>query len=126
MKDFWHEWRGTLDGIPTMYIRRLIAHNGFRLDLHAFVGVDNKECFHTHPARAIRFVLWGGYIEELEGGTLRIWPPFRAGFVEPSLSHRVAGLLFGRSFSLWLRWPKSAEVELRGTGWAEQSTDKQE
>lgn len=115
----WDEWRGRLDNVPVMWIRQLARWRGFRVDLHKFVGPDLPGCFHTHPAKAWRLVLWGGYVEELENGAKVPWRPGAAGFVQPALSHRIDTLLNGRcSYSLWIRWPKSAEVELRGPGWA--------
>lgn len=115
----WDEWRGSLDGRPTMWIRRLYgskARGG--VDLHKMVRPDDPGCFHTHPAYAVRVVLWGGYIEELEDGTLARRGPGYVGMVKPDLSHRVDSLLNGRaSYSLWLRGPKRATTELRGPGW---------
>jgi hypothetical protein len=114
---FWDEWRGSLDGRPTMWIKHLLSHKGFKVDLHKFVKADDKECFHTHPAKSIRVILWGGYFEELETGEIKIWLPFMFGRVAPRLSHRIAGLVFKRSYSLWIRWPKTHDIELNGTGW---------
>jgi hypothetical protein len=138
----WDGWRGSLDGRPTMWIKTLLAFRGFKLDLHKMVAPDDAGCYHTHPAKAVRLVLWGGYWEEIHtecacsdprpceeasGDAGRCWSlshqrwrPGRVGVVQPELCHRIASL-FGRvSYSLWLRWPKSAEVQLRGYGWARQ------
>jgi len=120
MEDFWDEWRGSLDGRPTMWIKRLFEYKGYRVDLHKFVRADDKECFHTHPAKAIRIVLWGGYYEELESEKIKLWFPLMFGVVRPELSHRVAGTVFKASYSLWIRWPKTEKVELRGAGWPAQ------
>jgi hypothetical protein len=135
----WHEWRGSLDGRPTMYIKRLLQLPFWRragkllscrVDLHKFVAADDEGCFHTHPAYAIRLVLWGGYVEQAahddqESGVLRTehvwWEPGDIGLVRPELAHRVARLLKGRaSYSLWLRGPICADVKLVGDGWAKQ------
>jgi len=117
----WDEWRGDLDGRVVMRIKRLINFKGFRLDLHKFIAEDSADCFHTHPAIAIRLVLFGGYIEELESGKLVVWKPLRIGIVRPSLSHRTSTLLNPKrgSYSLWFRFPKTRKIELRGTGWPE-------
>lgn len=115
------EWRGSLDGRPTLLIKHLLCGRGVHVDIHKMVGADDTECFHTHPAWAIRLVLWGGYVEEREGGRWRLWFPLRIGIVCPSLSHRIAGFRNGRaSWSLWVRFPKVAKVELRGDGWEKQ------
>lgn len=117
-RDFWTEWRGDLQGRVVMQIKQLCCVFGWRVDLHRFVDADAPECFHTHPSLAFRVVLWGGYVEELEGGRLRIWRPGMAGVVRPELSHRVASLRNGRSsWSLWIRGPKCARIELLGVGW---------
>jgi hypothetical protein len=116
------EWRGGLNGQVTMWIKRLWSWRGFRLDLHKMVGPDDPDCFHTHPAYAVRLVLWGGYVEERADRCWCAWFPGRIGIVRPSLAHRVGGLFFRYSLSLWLRFPKSAEIELIGDGWARQTT----
>lgn len=115
------EWRGSMDGRPTLWVKHLLCGRGFHVDLHKMTAADDPECFHTHPAYAIRLVLWGGYAEQVEDGRWRMWFPARLGVVPPGLSHRVAGLRNGRaSWSLWVRFRKVAKVELRGTGWREQ------
>lgn len=133
---FWDEWRGSLDGRPTMWISRLIQipfwrRNGkwlsFRVDLHKFVGADDPGCFHSHPAWAIRVPYWGGYVEEIFSPPLRhfkilrTWKPLSIGIVPPSLTHRVDALLNGvASYSLWIRGPICASTKLEGDGWAAQ------
>lgn len=113
----WDGWIGTPGGFPTLWFKRLAEWRGVRVSLHKMVGRDDPDCFHTHPAWAVRIVLWGGYIEEVEGGRFHTWWPGRVGIVRPSLSHRIAGLRNGRaSFSLWLRGPKCARIQLRGSG----------
>lgn len=64
----WDERRGSLDGRPTMWSRRLVRVRGWTIDLHKFVGPDDPGCFHTHPSRTFRLVQAGGYVEEVEGG----------------------------------------------------------
>lgn len=110
-----------MDGRPTLWERRLVSFNGRVVDLHKMVAKDDPDCFHTHPSYAIRIVVWGGYVEELEGGSHRMWRPGMIGIVPPALSHRVAGLRNGRaSYSIWIRLRKRAKVELRGEGWQQQ------
>ena len=117
----WDEWRGSMDGRPTLWVRHIARRAGRLIDIHKMVAKDDPECFHTHPAYAIRVILWGGYIEELEGGKHRTWLPGMIGLVRPTCSHRIAGLRNGRvSYSLWLRFRKRSPVELRGHGWATQ------
>lgn len=118
MTGFWHFWIGNADDRPTFFSRHLVHWLGCRLDLHKFVGADLPGCFHTHPAVAVRLVLWGGYTEEMEDGRHRTWVPGMVGVIRPADSHRVATLLNGRSsWSLWLRFRVVAEVRLRGPGW---------
>lgn len=114
----WDEWRGTQDGRPTLWIRRIFAVAGRRADLHKIIAADDPDCFHTHPAYAIRVILFGGYVEEIEGGRLKQWRPGMIGIVRPSLCHRIHALRNRRfSLSLWIRFRKRAPVRLRGGGW---------
>ena len=116
----WDEWRGSLDGRPVMFTKHLAHWRGVRLDLHKMMRADDADCFHTHPAWAVRCVLWGGYVEERAGGVWRAFFPGRVGIVRPALAHRIAGLFHNSSFSVWLRFPKCAEVKLIGEGWKQQ------
>lgn len=111
-------WVGAVDGVPTFFGKHLFHWRGYRIDLHKFVGTDGAECFHTHPAWAVRLVLWGGYVEEVEYRGLRTWRPGMIGIVAPEFSHRLHRLRNGRvSYSLWFRVPKSARTQLHGLGW---------
>lgn len=134
--ELWDEWRGSLDGRPTMWISRLLKLPFWkragkwlscRVDLHKFTGRDDPGCFHTHPAYAIRIVLWGGYIDQVYPTMHYVaWRPGRIGLVRPELSHRVAGIYENRpaSYSLWLRGPICADVRLDGDGWKQQETER--
>ncbi len=110
----WDEWRG--QGMqPVLWIKKLVRFRGCIIQIHKFVRSDGKGCFHTHPAWAIRVVLWGGYVEELWDGRKRTWWPGRIGVVHPELEHRTDRLLNGKnSYSLWLRGPRCREIVLRG------------
>lgn len=115
MKISWDEWRGSFDGRPALFIKKVAAFRWLTVQLHKFVRADDPECFHTHPAYAVRIILWGGYVEELGDGRLVTWKPFRLGIVRPSLEHRIDSLLNSKaSYSLWLRGPKVAKIKLRG------------
>ncbi len=118
MKFPWDQWVGTDAGRVVMRIKRLASFRGRNVDLHGFVGADEPGCYHTHPARAVRVVLWGGYVEELEDGTRKTWRPGMVGLIRPELSHRVAELRNGRfSLSLWIRGRCTHPINLRGSGW---------
>ena len=116
---WWSEWVGSLDGRPTMYVTPLLARFGCRVDLHKFVGVDDPGCFHTHPAWAIRVILRGGYVEEVHNRFYDGWPPGRIGIIRPTFCHRVSHLRASGEpcYSLWIRGPKVAKIQLRGDGW---------
>jgi len=121
----WDDWRGSFDGRPTLWRRRLVEWRGRCVDVHKMVAKDDADCFHTHPAYAVRVILWGGYVEELEGGRHRMWRPGMVGLVAPACSHRVAGLRNGRaSYSLWVRFRKCAAIEFRGDGWKREKCRK--
>jgi hypothetical protein len=124
---WWHEWRGQAE--PTMWIHHIYPKRFVRntegrrtgklfIDVHKFAAKDDPDCFHTHPAYAIRIILWGGYVEELEDGRHRTWFPGMVGVITPAYSHRIAGLRNGRSsYSLWIRFRELGPVRLRGAGW---------
>lgn len=117
-------WIGSLDGRPTLWTRDLLRWRGWRVSLHRMVSADDPGCFHTHPAWAFRLVLAGGYIEEREDGASFAWMPGTFGIVRPSLSHRIARLVNEScSYSLWVRAPKSREIQLNGPGWPRRSDD---
>lgn len=114
----WDEWRGSLDGRPTLWVKHLFCRRGRHVDIHKMIAVDDPKCFHTHPAYAVRVILWGGYVEETEDGALHTWRPGMVGIVAPALCHRIAELRNGRvSYSLWIRFRKRAQVQARGNGW---------
>lgn len=116
----WDEWRGSFDGRPTMWVRYLFKRPWLQVALHKFVAPDDPDCFHSHPAFAVRVILWGGYYEEILAGPVRAWIPGMLGIVTPTLCHRIAGLRRMTSYSLWIRFRKIAEVKLYGTGWDRQ------
>ena len=117
----WDEWRGSMDGRPTLWVKHLLCRAGRHVDVHKMVSMDDADCFHSHPAYAIRVILWGGYVEQLSDGRWRTWLPGMIGIVKPSTCHRIGGLRNGRvSYSLWIRLRKIASVELRGEGWQHQ------
>lgn len=112
------EWRGSLDGRPALWIKKIVKAYGCVVQLHKFTRADDVACFHSHPAWAIRIVLWGGYVEELHDGRWRMWFPGMIGVVRPNLVHRIAGLRNAKSsYSLWLRGPKVRPIQLIGNGW---------
>ena len=107
-----------MDGRPVLWVKHLLCRRGRHVDLHKMVRADDPECFHTHPAVAIRIILWGGYIEEMEDGRKRTWFPGRIGIVNPDCSHRISELRNGEmSLSLWIRFQKTQKTKLRGSGW---------
>ena len=114
-------WRGSLDGRPTFFEKDVFAEDGYKITLHKFVGADDPECFHSHPAIAIRCVLSGGYVEEYPGGEIQECLPGFIGLVYPDTVHRIHSLLETESVSLWIRMPKTAEAKLIGDGWRGQA-----
>lgn len=115
MKLNWDEYRHNFDGVPVFFIKKLLRFGGCVIQIHRFVKADAEGCFHSHPAWAIRVILWGGYVEERADGCWRAWSPGMIGVVRPALEHRIAGLRNGRSsWSLWIRGPKVAPINVRG------------
>lgn len=124
----WDHWIGkTPQGPVVMRIKHLvhIERWGFRIDLHKFIEADDPGCFHTHPAKAFRIVLWGGYLEEICHDKAGIpyttsWAFLHLGsmgWVKPEFCHRIASLFGSASYSLWFRWRVTHKVELVGWGW---------
>ncbi len=111
----WDEYRDNFDGVPVFLIKKLFRFAGCVVQIHKFLKADAPDCFHTHPAWAIRIVLWGGYVEELGDGRWRTWFPGQIGIVRPDYEHRIGGLRNGKSsWSLWIRGPKIAGINVRG------------
>jgi hypothetical protein len=114
----WDFQVGNTPDDPVFFIKNLLHWRGRRLDLHMMVKADGPRRYHTHPSYAVRIVVWGGYVEEMEDGTKRTWRPGRVGLVRPELSHRIDSLMNGRrSLSLWIRGRITHDIELRGDGW---------
>lgn len=125
----WDEWRFNKDGNrPVFFIKHLVKMFGCRIDIHKMVSADDPGCFHSHPAHAIRIILWGGYVEEVYDEEApqvwedvisnRHWFPCMFGWVRPKLTHRIQRLYNRKySYSIWIRFRKQAEIQLRGDGW---------
>lgn len=130
----WDEWRGSLDGRPVFYSRKLFEIFGVRFSIHKMVGPDDCGCFHTHPANAIRIVIWGGYEEQIFydfGSHIKLHIEKcgvgTIGLVRPQFCHRIKKISNNKSsYSLWIRFKKTAQVHLRGEGWAKQASGKRE
>lgn len=109
------KWRGSFDGRPALWIKKLVRAFGCVVQLHKFVRADDPGCFHSHPAWAVRIILRGGYVEETPDGKLIKWLPGNIGIIAPAFEHRICCLLNEReSWSLWLRGPKIAAITTRG------------
>ncbi len=118
----WDQWRFNRDhNKPVFFIKHLVSIFGCRIDLHKMVAADNLMCFHTHPAHAIRFIIWGGYYDEeikFNRYIFRKWRLFSIGWIKPSFAHRIHELRNGKSsYSLWIKFRKIAKVQLLGSGW---------
>lgn len=94
------------------------VRNRLRLNLNKITKPDLRGLFHTHPAPAIRIVLWGGYIEEeyKGGGETKEYTrrPGHIGFVSTLFCHRIKKLRKGPSYSFWLRGPITSDILYRG------------
>lgn len=124
-KGFWNFYIGNSVGKVTFYGKFLLALFGRRIVLHKMVGEDEEGCFHTHPAYAIRIILWGGYIEEhFPSRRMQRWRPGMIGLVRPEFAHRIHRLRNGKaSYSLWIRGKKIAPINLVGDGWKQFGDD---
>lgn len=114
----WDYWIGLAGEKPTLWVKELLRAFGWKIEIHKFISHDHPECFHTHPAHAFRLVLWGGYVEELEGNLKRAWRIGDFGLVHPDTSHRILDILNDRpAYTLWIRGPVRTKIKLRGMGW---------
>jgi hypothetical protein len=117
----WSFWVGNFNDEAVMRVYILIDCFGYRVDLHRIVKADKLGCFHSHPATAYRFVLWGGYAEEVwVSPHLSYTHGIPAGFwgrVTPDYIHRIEYLPSGSSWSLWFRGRVVAPIRLVGNGW---------
>jgi hypothetical protein len=105
-------------GTVALRIRYLIHQFGRRIDLHQIANADPAGCFHSHPARwAIRIILRGGYVEEMQDGSKRVWRPGSIGIVRNNLVHRIHELPNGPSYSIWIRGRIRFRTCLVGDGW---------
>lgn len=102
---------------PVLKIKNLVQWRGRVIRIHKIMKADARGQFHSHPARAIRIVLWGGYVEEMEDGRMKRWRMGGVGVVSPHFVHRIHQLPNGVSYSLWLRGKERFPTYLRGPGW---------
>lgn len=134
---WWHEWRGQSEEKPALLIRHILRipvwrkdgkWYSIRADIHKICHADQKECFHSHPAWSIRIVLWGGYIEEnltdnwgrkLDYRRMWSWYAPSIGIIAPNFAHRISSVE-PNTFTLWIRGPIVAPVNLIGSGWGKE------
>lgn len=111
--NYWDRWVGRKDGTPSMFTKHLLRLGEWRVDLHKIVSHDDFLWYHSHPSYCLRIVLWGGYSEERPDWSRRTVPPGFFSIVSPGYFHRISGLLgAGPSYSLWIRGPRIAEVQI--------------
>lgn len=122
----WDEWRGDLKGNPTFFSKHLFTLFNWRFSIHKFVQADAPNCFHSHPAIAYRFILWGWYWEQLAfefddygnciGSYFYKFRKWKFGKVYPDTIHRIEKVKVP-TYTLWIRGPKTHEILLKGKGW---------
>src|SRR5688500_1314897 len=61
----WDDMANAWTKEPTCYSRELFSFRGWTVELHAIYSPDFKNMFHDHPYDAYRFILSGGYTEEV-------------------------------------------------------------
>lgn len=99
------------DGSTTFFMRKLLSFRGWSIRLHKFTDADDPGCFHSHPSKAWRYILWGGYVEEHFSGYKMEWKPLDFGYVAPDFVHRIDSLRGKVSISLWIRGPITHKVQ---------------
>lgn len=89
---------------------KLLSLFGWSVRINRFTSPDVSG-YHSHPAKAFRLVLWGGYKEKQPNGFIKTWKPGMFGIVKPELTHQIFELLNGKSsYSLWIRAPHTHKV----------------
>lgn len=154
---FWDRWVANrpedTDESAVLRIKHLFysGKRGWRVDFHRFDRADAVGCFHSHPALAVRVVVWGGYVEEvwkgepckrlckeLEEGKFscgavcrraksefKEWLPGMIGIVRPEFIHRVNHLRGRRSYSIWIRGRVTHQIRTVGPGYEQPSHVKE-
>lgn len=107
---------------PVLYSKTLLNLFFIKFSLHKIVRADDVDCFHSHPAHAIRFVLRGGYIEEVyrenKCSTNRVWKKWNVGWVKPNFTHRIESLFIKIDcYTLWISLREKHKIKLIGKGW---------
>lgn len=116
-----------LDG-TNVYMRRWgIEIFGYKIKLHQILRPDDDRCEHDHPYWMFRFILKGGYAEEVDG-KIKTLKPGRMSYCPATYRHRITRLLNGHSSwsfiiagpeardwgfftkSGWIPWKKFIEV----------------
>lgn len=125
----WDGWRGSGNRAVVIY-KHLLKVGEWQIDLHKIAGVDKIGCYHSHPAWAYRIVLWGGYeeviVEEDPKGVwtirnIKIFGFLAHGWVAPEYVHNIYKVK-PRTYTLWIRGPKTHKVRLIGKGWGDKET----
>lgn len=78
---------------------------GISIKIHKIMRNDDDRCEHDHPWWFIRFILWGGYTESVNGKAYvrkpwRPWAFWRIYPCLPSFRHRITKLTRGVNWSL--------------------------
>lgn len=78
------------------------------IKLHQIKRPDSDRCQHNHPWGFIRFILWGGYVEEYgEDNQVQVLRPGTITWCPANFRHRITRLLNGRtSWSLVITGPR--------------------
>lgn len=109
----WDSWQGSSDIHLVMLTKHLLKWGTRKIDLHKIIAPDLSGRFHSHPANAIRVILWGSYVEEIEGGELKTWKAGMIGFVPGPYSHRFHEV-YGPCYTLWIRGISQFKIRLVG------------
>lgn len=103
----------TILGHPEVYLRRwsLWLPGRYSIKIHQILRPDEDRCSHDHPFDFLRFILWGGYEEEVrnpETGeiTTHLRKPFRFYWCGEKFAHRITKLSKKSSWTLLFCGPK--------------------
>ena len=126
----WDKWCGQNKDDPALYVKHLLRipywrragkWRSMRIDLHKICLEDALGTFHSHPAWAMRIILWGEYIEEIlpdiATGQDRhdYWGFLSFGIIAPAFSHGIRSVRIP-TYTLWIRGPVVADIKITKDG----------
>lgn len=92
----------------SVYLRRwsLQLIGGWTLKLHVMLRPDPDSCLHDHPWGFWTLILWGGYVERVDGGRRNTLRPGTLHYRPALYRHTIERLLLRHAVTLVLTRPR--------------------